>query len=376
VSDTQGKLSILHVILAVRETSAPYNEHCLPWAERRNVSICTYFPADLTPPSSIRLFDGDGSLGGFFRSLRLALKDRPYNVIHVHSPHLGLLWLISRLFSGWQMRNAAVVTVHDSFQNYKLRNKLLFLPVFAGFRRVVCCSQASYDSFPSIFKKLAGPRLCVAPNGPDIDRIDRFAGQLKKLERVDGFQVVAIGRMVKVKNPFVLLDAFTRSSPDKDSRLVWIGDGVLRGELIDRSSKMGQEGRIQFTGLIPRQTVFQHLLGSDLFVSTSLGEGLPVSVLEAMACGLPVVLSDIPPHREIAEGSDFIPLVSTSDVEGFAREIARFRSMGLEERRAIGQKCRQLVKDRFSLAAMHARYTDIYSEVTGQRASLSLETYA
>ncbi len=84
-----------------------------------------------------------------------------------------------------------------------------------------------------------------------------------------------------------------------------------------------------------------------------------------MACRCPVLLSDIPPHREIAEGVDFIPLVQTEDVAGFAREIKKFREMTPSQRAAIGEKCRKLVEDRFSLPAMHAGYAEVYSEITG-----------
>jgi glycosyltransferase involved in cell wall biosynthesis len=75
------------------------------------------------------------------------------------------------------------------------------------------------------------------------------------------------------------------------------------------------------------------------------------------------LLSDIPPHREIAEGVDFIPLIQPDDVAGFAREIKRFREMPPADRAAIGQKCRKLVEERFSLDAMHAGYSAIYAQL-------------
>lgn len=367
------KLSILHIILAAKETSAPYNEHCLPWAEERNITVCAYFKGDVTPPASLRLFEGDGTLRGFFRTLKTALGSREHDLIHIHAPHLGVLYLLAGLLN----RNAAapaVVTVHDSYQNYKTRNKLLFLPVFAGFKRIVCCSKASYQSFPVFFKMLAGNRLTFAQNGPDIDRVDRIAAGHVPAPKAEGtFTSVSIGRMAPIKNPHVLLEAFARSS-SPGSRLVWIGEGTLRLALMDDAKRRGLADRIEFTGPIPREAVFTHLLNADLYVSASLGEGLPLAVMEAMACGLPVLLSDIPPHREIAEGVDFIPLVKTQDAGGFAREINRFEAMSREERQAVGRKCRKLVQDKFSMTAMHARYAEIYSQVIDFPPALPLET--
>ena len=372
MQNPDGKLSILHILLAVKETSAPYNEHCLPFAATRHISVCTYFKGDIAVPDAISLFEGDGSLRGFFRALRAALAAGRYDVIHVHSPHQGALYLLASPF----LKPAApsVMTVHDSYPNYKTRNKLLFLPVFAGFDRVVCCSKASYDSFPAVFKRLAGSRLSYSQNGPDIQRIDRLAARHAAPAQKDPrFTSIAITRMAAIKNPNILLEAFALAA-DPHSRLIWIGEGTLRQSLMEKSVQRGLADKVEFTGLIPRETVFADLLDADLFISTSLGEGLPVSVLEAMACGCPVLLSDIPPHREIAELVDFIPLVATGDAAGFAREIARFRSMSAEERKALGSKCRRLVQEKFSLEAMHARYAEVYSQVSGGAGAASLES--
>ena len=121
------------------------------------------------------------------------------------------------------------------------------------------------------------------------------------------------------------------------------------------------------TGMIERDSVFEYFARADLFVSASWGEGLPVAVLEAMACRRPVILSDIPPHREVAEGVDFIPLIQPDDAAGFTREINRFKEMSVSERVMIGEKCRKLVEERFSLPAMHAAYERVYAQITGNQ---------
>jgi glycosyltransferase involved in cell wall biosynthesis len=261
------------------------------------------------------------------------------------------------------------MTIHDSYPNYKLRNRLMWLPVFARFHRIVFCSQASYDSFPNIYKRLGRNRLCVVQNGLDVARVDRVAAQARQRPHPKhDFTIIAISRLVDIKNPLSVVAAFQHGA-DETSRLVYLGDGPLRGSLVKSSQDAGHYGQIEFTGLIPREQVFDHLLNADLFISTSRGEGLPVSVLEAMACRCPVLLSDIPPHREIAEGVDFIPLVPASDVAGFAREIKRFREMPVSQRAIIGQNCRKLVEARFSLSAMHAGYEAVYAQVLRQPSS-------
>jgi len=369
-------LRILHIHVVIGQTDMVYNEHCLPLAGKRDITICTFFKSDMKPPKTITLFEGDGSLKGFFRALKAALAEKEYDIIHAHSPHCGFLFLTATRFAYWKFKPFTVVTVHDSYPNYKLRNRILWLPVFASFQRVICCSQASYDSFPVLYKRLAGERLRVVQNGLDIGRVDRVAANIRQRPRqTSDFTIIAISRLVDIKNPFSVIGAFQQSAnqASQTSRLIYIGDGPLRNSLITKRRQVGLENQLEFTGLIPRDKVFDHLLRADLFISTSRGEGLPVAVLEAMACGCPVLLSHIPPHREIAEGVDFIPLIQPDDVAGFAREIKKFRQMPVSERRAIGQKCRELVEQRFSLPAMHSGYAAVYAQITANQAPSLLE---
>jgi glycosyltransferase involved in cell wall biosynthesis len=360
------KISILHLVISIGETNAAYNEHCLPLAEERDITICTYFRSDITPPDNIRMFQGNGSIKGFFHGVRAALDAGKYDIVHVHSPHLGILFLVATRFGYRKFAASDVVTVHDSYPNYKLRNRLMFIPIFASFRRVICCSQASFNSFPIFYKWIAGDRLGVVQNGLDIARVDRIIAKTRKVRlQTSDFTLVAISRLVDIKNPLSVLSAFQQSL-DQTSHLTYIGDGPLRHALITKSREADLDSQIEFTGLIQREKVFEHLVNGDLFISASRGEGLPISVLEAMACYRPVVLSDIPPHREIAEGVGFIPLVKPDDEAGFAREIKKFREMSVSERAMIGQKCRKLVEERFSLGVMHAGYEKIYAQIIGQ----------
>ena len=370
-SQSNRRLSILHIILALKPTNGQYNEHCLPLVDKRDITICTFFKSDIKTPKAIMLFDGDNSIPGFFRTLRAALKKKEYDVIHVHTPHAGVLLPLALLLSGLyrKIKPSTVHTIQNSFQNFRLSHKLMFIPGFAFNQRLVFCSHASYKSFPAFYKWLARGRIDVVQNAVDLSRIDRIRKAQTVVHNAH-FTITSVG-LIKIKNAITVLDAFKHN--DQDAKLTILGEGNMRPVLMQKIEDSSLKQQVQLTGMVPRDKVFEYFTLADLFVSASWGEGLPVAVMEAMACGRPVVLSDIPPHREIAESVDFIPLIRPDDVAGFAREIKKFKEMSVSERELIGQKCRKLIEDRFSLPIMHAAYQEIYSKITGPQIFSVLE---
>lgn len=359
-------MRVLHLIIVLGETNGQYNEHCLPLMRERDISIVTYFVPKLTPPPEITLFAGDGTLRGFFRALRNALDAPRYDVVHAHAPQTGTLLVLAAL--AWRrfsrLRPSFVYTAQDSFHNYKPRNRVMMVLSLATFTRVVFCSRSAYESLPRILKRLVRGRSRVVQNGADLDRVDRAVASRPAERNGHGFTVLSVGRLERVKDPFTFLEAFRRSlAEDAGSRAVFVGAGELTPTITARAQEMGLQDRVALTGLIPRDEVFVRCADADVFVSTSHGEGLPVAVLEAMAAGCPVILSEIPPHLELADGADFIPFVKPGDVEGFAQAIRRFREMSLEERREIGRRCRSHMAARFTLPIMRAATEAVYREV-------------
>lgn len=361
-----AKLRVLHIILHVNETNGQYNEHCLPLMHERDISVCTYFTPELETPPEIALFPGDGTLLTFFRSLRSALEAKEQDVVHVHAPQSGalvVLGLLARLQLG-RNRPKMVYTVQDSWYDYSTRNQLLMAIALAGFKQIIFCSRSAYDSIPRLLKWLVRGRWHVVRNAADIDRVDRALDDGILENDRELFTVLSVGRLEPVKDTVTLIDAFAGAS-DANSRLVLVGAGSLEQDIRDHIVRAGVDDRVTMTGLIPRDDVFRRCAAADVLVSTSHGEGLPVAVIEAMAAGCPVILSDIPPHRELADGADFIPLVPVRDTEGFDREIRRFRDMTTEQRRDLGHRSREHVIARFTLPMMHEGTTAVYRTLPG-----------
>ncbi len=356
MTDAASGLSILHVIVRAGPTNSQYNEHCLPVLDTRRITVCSLFPADVQPPDELNLFEGDGTVGGCFRALRRTLAAGEYDVVHVHAPASGILTLIT-YFRLHRSRRDLAFTVHNSWQSFRMRNRLFLRLILLLFPLVVVCGQAAYESMPRRLRS-RHRKVQVVPNGVDVDRIDKVLdGQ--EVEARDGFHAVTVSRLIPIKHPHTVLSAFMSMRKASDT-LVVVGDGTLRTQLDDRVQHEGLLRQVSLRGVIPRDDVYRELDRADAFLTTSAGEGLPVALLEAMACGLPVIASDIPPHREVARVAKGLPLVPVGDTEGFARALTRLKTAGPEERDIMGQRLRACVLEHFSVRSMNESYGRLY----------------
>ena len=362
-TDPAEGLAVLHVVVRACATNSQYNEHCLPVRASRRITVCSLFPADVTAPEEIRLVEGDGSVRGCFRALREALAIATYDVVHVHAPASGVLTMLVYLRSR-RSRRDLVFTVHSSWPVFRRRNRLFLMAIAAFFPVLVVCGQAAAESLPRRVRILAR-RIEVVSNGVDIDRVDRVLADrtgLPPRRRKVGRQVTSVIRTRPIKDPGTLVEAFMGAARPRDS-LVLVGVPALPGELSSRIHEADMDGRIRLSGVVPRDEVYRIFHSSRLFVSTSKGEGLPVSVLEAMACRCPVVLSDIPPHRDIARLAPDIPLIPVGDVAGFRDAIARMLRMPQSQLEVVGQRLRRCAAVHFSVTAMNEAYGRIYRDV-------------
>lgn len=145
-------------------------------------------------------------------------------------------------------------------------------------------------------------------------------------------------------------------------RLLVAGDGPLRQQLEGQADELGVRGRVEFLGWQDDLSTFYGSVFA--FVSLSQKEGLPYGVLDALAAGLPVVLSDIPGHRELVQHSRNGYLVAQGDAAAAGQAL-----QGLSTDRsfcmAAGTASRELVRTRYALASMLERHAAVYTELGG-----------
>jgi glycosyltransferase involved in cell wall biosynthesis len=167
---------------------------------------------------------------------------------------------------------------------------------------------------------------------------------------------VSAGSLIRRKDPVTLLRGFLSSAVLPMSHLIILGEGPLHAECLRMAE--GQP-RISMPGQV--SDVRRFLQGSDFFVSASRSEGLPNAVLEAMASGLPVALSDIPSHREQLQDA---PLVGEFFPVGDATELGKCLERLMTSRKNDrAASAVVLVERSFSARQMSLAYQSLYSKL-------------
>ncbi len=212
-------------------------------------------------------------------------------------------------------------------------------------------------------------------NGVDIDRFtpatvpQRPAGC--PFGEPDLCLVGTVGRMQTVKAQPLLAQAFAAAIERRPGlrsrlRLAMVGDGPLRAECEQVLARAGLSDLAWLPG--ERTDVPAVMQGLDLFVLPSLAEGISNTILEAMACALPVVATDVGGNADLVEQGVTGQIVPAGDVPALADALCRWADDGAA-RRSAGAAGRARVEQRFSLPAMVTAYQRVYDSATESNAT-------
>lgn len=192
-----------------------------------------------------------------------------------------------------------------------------------------------------------------------IDITPTFDMPLSRDWRNRSMKMVSMGRLAKQKNQTMLFQAIAMAKQRGcNLHLTMIGDGPEICSLVELASELGIRNEITWLGeMWPKHIVGDILRQSDVFITASLWEGLPLAVLEAMAVGLPVIASDIPQHRETLADCAFY--FSVDDVEDLARAIVDF-SRGQLQWHDMVQRASVRVADHFHIDQAIDKHIELY----------------
>lgn len=216
--------------------------------------------------------------------MRKIIKAYQPDVIHTHRYVLPYAFLASMGFKAKRVH-----TVHNVAQKEQTKvGKNINRVLFRYFNVVpVALSKEIQRTIQEVYG-LPDNRIPVVFNGIDLSRCIVKESYARK----DTFTVLHIGRFMDVKNHELLLRSFARfKGQHSDARLQLLGDGELKENMMQLAGQLNITDAVEFAGL--QSNVYPWLHNADVFILPSKFEGMPMTLIEAMGTGLPIIASNV-----------------------------------------------------------------------------------
>jgi glycosyltransferase involved in cell wall biosynthesis len=233
----------------------------------------------------------------------------------------------------------------------------LYAPFLANYDAVIIFCEAQKE----LLNRLGVPldRLIVIPNGVDVQKYT--PGPSRFRDEIGASQVfVYQGRIAVEKNVESLLKAWRQAAMPDDCKLVLMGDGSLLNSLM---MAYGPEHNILWMGnILDEQRRIDILRGSDVFILPSFVEGLSLSLLEAMACGVACIATDVGADGEVLSGGAGVvlnPQRARSELQTLLPLFADLPEMS----ELLGKKARARVEEQYSLKGNIDRLEQFYAQL-------------
>lgn len=282
----------------------------------------------------------------FFEIQKIAKKINP-DVIHLHSSKAGALGRMA--FNGRKI--SLFYTPHGySFlmQNHSLVNRKIYrlLEKICGkkFCTTISCSEGEHKESLKLTK-----RAVYVNNGINMGKLQKVIDETDKLQH--SFTVFTLGRICHQKNP-ALFNSIAKKLPE--IKFVWIGDGELRKELTCSN--------IEITGWTDRNTAIGYAVNADVFLLTSLWEGLPISLLEAMYMKKICLVSNVIGNKDVIRDNENGFICNSADE--FVEVIIRARDGKIEDVQNVASK---EIADIYNTRVMAEQYRNIYNQEMKKR---------
>jgi len=316
------------------------------------------FPVDVLERSS-------GLDWGCAWRLARLLRRAQVDVIHAHQYTPFFYAMMARQL---YRRAPIMFTEHGRhFPDYPRRKRIWFNRLMLGRRdRVIGVGKAVGDALTAN-EGIPAPRVEVIYNGIDTDAFAGRGDDRNALRRelglgADDFVAILVARLDYLKDHATAVRTIERVAPSvPQARLVLAGEGPERAKIESLVRELGLGEHVRFLGL--RKDVARLLPVADVFLLTSISEGIPLTVIEAMAAGLPVVSTRVGGLTEVVEEGVTGLLAAAGDDRALAKHLHDLAHDPALCRR-LGQRGRLRACERFSESQMHARYLHVYREMT------------
>ena len=302
----------------------------------------------------------------FFKLISILKKEKP-QILHSFLFHSILL---GRIVGRICKVPIIISSIHSEYIGGFLRNRLLQITDSLDDVVTIVSQKASETMLKS--KTASANKLLVIYNGIDLNK---FIFQDKKTReeirkelnlKKDDKVLISIGRLFKAKGYPYLIEAIKiLKSKYPDIKLLIIGEGEEKNKLETQIRGLNLEKNIFLLGR--KENVSNYLNASDIFVLASLWEGFGLAIVEAMACGLPVITTNVGGIPEIIKDKISGLLVNPKDFKILAQKIDYLLNLDADSKERFALKGRKIVEQKFPLEKMMTKYEELYYKLLKQK---------
>lgn len=317
----------------------------------------------------------------FFKLYGIIKKERP-DIVHTHMAKAGTLGRLAAKFAGVPViiHTYHGHVFHSYFSRFKTRAILLIERIMARFTdKIIVISRRQEADISSYLKLKDGSKLALIPLGLDLNRFmegnkEEARDRVRRELRIPGEAIVVgtVGRLTAVKNHKMFLEAageIKKKFTDRGIKFLIVGDGELRGELTALSGLLGLYDDTIFTGW--RKDMDSVYSAMDIVALTSLNEGTPVTLIEALANARPVIATDVGGVRDVAEDGKSGYIVPKDDVSAFA-EAASALIEHKDKRDSFSLYGRNSVREKHSKGKLIKSIEELYLNESERKRRLSI----
>lgn len=289
--------------------------------------------------------------------LKKLLTREKFDLCHVFFA-LPCGWLASRFRASFpyivSLRGSDVPGFNQRLQMYNWFLRPLFRKVLNKAAAVI----ANSEDLKALALKSWSGKIEVIPNGVDSSQFTPNSQFLAK-ENNGFLKILTVSRLIERKNLDLLIKALALTSKELNWQLQVVGTGKLEKKLRQLVKDLGLEQKVKFIGYISHEQLPNYYQQADLFVLASENEGMSNALLEAMACGLPVLVKETGEAKKLVTGNGLI--FQQKDPKLLAKLLTNLLS-NKRKLKAMGQLSLRLAKN-YSWSEVAKAYTALYGKV-------------
>ncbi|OPA19007.1 glycosyl transferase family 1 [Bacillus cereus] len=281
------------------------------------------------------------------------------DVLHSHMVHANLLARITRLFYWVPVQ---ISTIHNVNEGGKIRETLYRLTDKLSSVTTIM-SEVAEERFLEI-KAVSKKKLIYLPNGIDCDvfakvNIEELVDTNAEFKKGNNFIWLAVGRFEVQKDYPNLLNAFAEVlKKEKSSILLIAGRGPLKEEMEQMAQDLKIDHRVHFLGL--RKDIKKLMSVADGYVMSSEYEGMPMVLLEAAACELPIVATNVGGNKEVVIDNKTGILVESKNPRSLANGMLDMMNFDKDKLNMMGKSSREYVLSNFEINKIVNEWEKLY----------------